>query len=234
MTTYLLRHARTAYSARYLVNGDPALPLPLDDEGIRACRTARATLPADIRTWAVSTFPRTQQTARLLSTDPALSPTVLPQLDELDYGAFEGGPFLEYAGWLQQHGPWARPPGAAESQREGIRCLLLGVRAALELPGPRVLIAHGLLLSVLGWASARTPDTPVPLFFPEAQCLAPLVHTDDHLAERTAALLAELDLQDRSWEPTPGDALKTSADDLPDLATVGVPSITSEEQSPHA
>ncbi|WP_406199469.1 phosphoglycerate mutase family protein [Streptomyces europaeiscabiei] len=233
-TAYLLRHARTSYSARYLVNGDPELALSLDDEGVQACHDARQSVPTDVSTWAVSAFRRTQQTAALLGSDPGLSPLVLPQLNELDYGAFEGGPFLEYAAWLQQHGPWARPPGASESQREGIRRMLLGVRTVLALPGPRVIIAHGLLISVLGWDLTRTPGTAMPVFFPEAPCLAPVALSDGHLADRTDALLAESEGQDRHAEHAPSDAVKTGAESMPDLATVGSLSIPAEEQNPHA
>ncbi|MEU6572531.1 histidine phosphatase family protein [Streptomyces sp. NPDC046805] len=251
MTTYLLRHARTSYSSRYLVNGDPRLPLPLDDEGVRTCHASRHSLQAETRSciWAVSTFPRTHQTAALLSDDPDLRPTVLPHLDELDYGTFEAGPFLEYATWLQQHGPWTRPPGASESQREGIRRMLHGVRAALDLPGPRMIVAHGLLLSVLGWDLSRGPDTAMPLFFQEAPCLAPLRYSDEHLSERITSLLSELaepasegnrttpaPSPVASWVAVPGSgsAQKSGTETTCDLATVGSLSIPSEEQSPHA
>lgn len=234
MTTYLIRHGRTSYSSRYLVNGDPAVPLLLDEEGVRTCRAARSTLPTGIGSWVTSTFPRTRQTARLLGTDPSLELTTVPQLDELDYGLFEGRPFLEYANWLQRNGPWTALPEAPESQRDGIRRMLLGVQDALRLPGPRVLVAHGLLLSVLSWASTREPDAPMPLFFPEAPYLDPLVITDANTRKRTDTLLTELDSQQRSWPATPADAAKSGAERIPGLANVGAPSIPSEEQSPHA
>jgi 2,3-bisphosphoglycerate-dependent phosphoglycerate mutase len=233
-TSYLLRHARTPYSARYLVNGDPRLALSLDDEGIRACHDARRSIPRGVSTWAVSAFWRTQQTAALLGCDPGASPAVLPQLNELDYGAFEGGPFLEYAAWLQRHGPCARPPGASESQHEGIRRMLLGVRTVLALPGPRVIVAHGLLISVLGWDLTRLPGTAMPIFFPEAPCLAPLALSDGHLADRTAALLAEAEGQERRAEHARSDAVETGPGSKPDLATVGSLTIPAEEQNPHA
>ncbi|MGW2698543.1 histidine phosphatase family protein [Streptomyces sp. NPDC001340] len=247
MTTYLLRHARTSYSARYLVNGDSRLALPLDQEGIRSCHAARRALPAETHRcpWAVSSFPRTQQTAALLSGDPDLRPTALPQLDELDYGIFEGGPFLDYAAWLRRNGAETRPPSASESQHEGIRRMLFGVRATLAFLGPRVIVAHGLLLSVLAWDLTRPTGTSMPLLFSEAPYLASLRYTDEHLDERTAALLSELaepvleqhsalHVRDAAALPAPGSTGKSdTATDL-DLANVGALSIPSEEQSPHA
>lgn len=205
MTTHLLRHARTEYSARYLVNGDPAMPLQLDGEGVRACHAARPSLPVDAaRTWIASGFPRAQQTAALLLADDARPVFVNPLLNELDYGCFEGAPFLEYAAWIQHNGPWAKPSSAAECQREGIRRMLLGVMAALEEPGPRVVVAHGLLLSVLDWHLSRTPGSAMPLFFPEAPYLVPLTMGDDQMAKHAAVLLKELDTQDRRHGSTPG------------------------------
>ncbi len=43
------------------------------------------------------------------------------------------------------HGPWQRPPGATESQREAITRMLDGLLGALVHPGPRLVVAHGLL-----------------------------------------------------------------------------------------
>jgi hypothetical protein len=37
-TVYLLRHGQTDYSKQYLVNGNPARVIRLNDEGVRSCR----------------------------------------------------------------------------------------------------------------------------------------------------------------------------------------------------
>jgi 2,3-bisphosphoglycerate-dependent phosphoglycerate mutase len=230
MTTCLLRHGRTEYSARYLVNGDPAMPLQLDEEGVRACRAARPSLPVDsARTWIASGFPRAQQTAALLLRNDARPVSVSPLLNELDYGYFEGAPFLEYAAWLQHNGPWAKPPGSGESQREGIRRMLLGVMATLEEPGPRVVVAHGLLLSVLDWHLSRMPGSAMPLFFPEAPYLVPLTMDDDPMGKHAAALLEELDDQDRRHGWTPGHVPISGTDAASTLANVDPPQKTLEE-----
>ncbi|WP_442785472.1 histidine phosphatase family protein [Actinacidiphila sp. DG2A-62] len=101
MTTILLRHASTSYSARYLVNGDPGVRLPLDAEGVAACHVLRAS--GSLRhphTWVTSAFLRAQQTTILLAGPAQLEPRIDARLNELDYGDFEGGPFLDYADWL--------------------------------------------------------------------------------------------------------------------------------------
>jgi 2,3-bisphosphoglycerate-dependent phosphoglycerate mutase len=235
LTTYLIRHGRTDYSARYLVNGDPARPIQLDEEGVRACHAARSTLPVhSIRTWIASAFARAQQTAVILKNDPATCLSVNPLLNELGYGAFESAPFLDYAAWLQHNGPWIRPPEAGESQREGIRRMVLGLLAALEQPGPRIVVAHGLLLSVFGWHMARTRGAPMPLFFPEAPYLVPLVMSDDRLADRASSLLEELDAQVHPGQPAPGDSPIFGTETAPILATFDSLSAPLEEKPPHA
>ncbi|MFJ1897227.1 MULTISPECIES: histidine phosphatase family protein [unclassified Streptomyces] len=194
MTTYVLRHGQTNYSRRYLVNGDPSKPIQLTEEGRQSLSRGWSTLPLHaVRTWLTSEFPRAQQTASLLMGVPAAALVIDPHLNELDYGAFEGGPFLEYAVWLDSHGATKRPEGGTESQREGIRRMLKGVLAALEHPGPRVLVGHGLLISVLLWQKSRCSDEAMPLFFPEAPYVEPIVIPDAELPVWITALLSDLD-----------------------------------------
>lgn len=186
MLIYILRHGRTTYSATYRVNGDPRVPVTLDDRGVAQCHAARATLPlAGIASCVCSPFPRTQQTAELLTRGYQIPIRVNDHLAELDYGQFEGRPFTEYAGWLAGHGGWARPPGAAEAQREGIRRMMSGLRAELQHAGPLLVVTHGLPVSVL--RHGRPLDDL--LFLPEAPYVAPVTFTPDELRR----LLDELD-----------------------------------------
>ncbi|MDH6132801.1 putative phosphoglycerate mutase [Kitasatospora sp. MAA4] len=236
MTTYLLRHASTTYSTRYQVNGDPAVVLPLDAAGRTACSAARDALctlrPA---VWVCSGFARTSETARLLMAEPGEQIDVEYRLDELHYGEFEGGPFLTYARWLAAHGPWARPPGARESQREGIRRMLAGLRRMVELPSPRVVIAHGLLVSVLRWwleLPAGAPTEPMPIFFDEVRCLDLVQLGDEELLSLVGALLNELAAEERSGVPSGGWETGREVGLL--LANVEAVSIQLEETNPHA
>ncbi|MFJ5105326.1 histidine phosphatase family protein [Streptomyces sp. NPDC088554] len=137
---------------------------------------------------------------------PAADLVIEDRLNELDYGEFEGGPFLGYGDWLDRHGAWRRPPGAGESQREGIRRMLLGVQACLALPGPRLLVSHGLLLSVLFWKQNRAAGEAMPLFFSEAPCVQPLDVEDDVLGGWIADLLSDLDAEAGQDPDARGDA----------------------------
>lgn len=58
MTTYILRHGQTNYSKRYLVNGDPAKHIHLNEEGRQSLSRAWTTLPLhSVATWLTSEFP---------------------------------------------------------------------------------------------------------------------------------------------------------------------------------
>ncbi|WP_160051670.1 histidine phosphatase family protein [Nocardiopsis sp. FR26] len=193
MTTYFIRHGRTSYSARYLVNGAPDIPVLLDEEGVRQARAIRSRVQEmAVHSCWTSSFPRTRQTARLILEGTDCPHTVDPRLDEPDYGVFEGRPFLEYAAWLRKYGPTARPPCSRESQREALLRMLSGCASPPTTEAPRLVIAHGLLLSVLKWFRSREPRVGVPTFFPEAPYLEPLAVTDQCLRDWVAHLSDEL------------------------------------------
>ena len=236
MTTYILRHGQTAHSQRYLVNGDLTQLIPLSEEGQRAAIHARSAFDATVmRTWVASEFPRTQQTASLLMNYPPAPLVVDARLNELDYGDYEGGPFLDYAVWLEHHGASQLPPGARESQQEGIRRMLVGVLAALQRPGPRVLVCHGLLVSVLLWHRDRSPGTPMPLFFPEAPCADPLAVPDDRLSDWIGVLLAKLEAAQGPDQPGLGEGGAIPICDGSAIATVtSVSRPPDQKDLPHA
>src|SRR5882757_1019506 len=96
--------------------------------------------------------------------------------------------------------------------------MLTGVQAALTRRGPRVVVAHGLLLSVLTWALNEPPDEAPPLFFPEAACLDLLVVSDARLRRLTARLIAALDEARAGVEPTEGGGVESGRGGLPILA----------------
>lgn len=179
MMTHILRHGRTAYSQAHRLNGDPGVDVLLDEVGWQQCQSASLAMPLnDIASWVSSTFPRALQTARLLHAKQQGSISTFTQLNELHYGDFEGQPFHVYAAWLRRHGPRARPPGGTEAQHEGIGRMLEGLRQTLRLPGPRLVVAHGLLLSVLAAGSCAGE-----IFFPEADYLAPVSLPDVELTD---------------------------------------------------
>jgi len=188
--TYLLRHGQTSLSVSYRVNGDLRFAVPLDEAGREQCRRARIPV-AEIRSCVSSEFHRAVETAEVILQSAKVPVTADQRLNELDYGAFEARPFGEYAVWLCQHGPDARPPGATESQRGAIRRMLDGMRSALTLPGPRIVVTHGLALSVISWRQHHEL-TEGAVLFPEAPCATPIVVADADLRRTIDALATDL------------------------------------------
>jgi probable phosphoglycerate mutase len=236
MTTYLLRHGRTAYSAQHLVNGDPTRPIDLDREGEQTCAEASTSFPwTEIRTLITSSFPRARKTGERLSANHRVPIRVEPLLNEIDYGCFEGRPFMEYAAWLQGSGPHARPPSARESQREGIRRMLAGVHGVLQEPGPRVVVAHGLLVSVVTWALQHPEaEGAPPRFLPEAACLTPMIMPDHQLSDVVIRLTDTLDSPGHNIRPH-DDHFALNGQDAADIfATFESPNAPPEEIDPHA
>lgn len=178
--SYLLRHGRTALSAAYQANGDPSSATPLDAMGVQQCsRVAATSWPAMIATCVTSEFLRCQQTAQLI-VGPHVRLLIEPDLNEINYGAFEGGPWMAYGDWLRHHGPNATPPGG-ESRRTAVRRILRGLDRCLTLPGPRLIAGHGLMISIVLQLlqNGSTDDWDLP----EGAYVRPLPLADQHLRE---------------------------------------------------
>lgn len=197
--TYLLRHGRTHLSAVHEVNGDPTVQVTLDEVGMSQCRAAAdAPWISTIVTCVTSRFLRTQQTADHVLGAHQAEQFVEPRLDEIGYGAFEGGPWLTYGAWLSDHGPLARPPGGPESLHEATARLLEGLASVLELPGPRLVVGHGHLVSLVQQLQTQ-PTAAVELRLPEAAYVSPVALADDELTRCIAtgrSLLARLATSD--------------------------------------
>ncbi|WP_116949617.1 histidine phosphatase family protein [Jiangella endophytica] len=221
MTTYVLRHGPTATSRRYLVNGDPAVSLPLDEHGVEACRQAALQFPPGlVRTWLSSEFPRARQTASLLA-DALADVAIDWRLNELDYGDFEGHPFTEYAHWLREHGCDRRPPGSSESQREAMRRMVGGAAAALLRPAPRVVVCHGLLFSLIGWTMRPRPAAEsLPLFYAEAPYVEALAVPDNVMKVLLGQLRQRLNDDPAGARSRSATLVVSGPDGAPQLASV--------------
>jgi probable phosphoglycerate mutase len=71
--------------------------------------------------------------------------------------------------------------------------MLTGLRAVLDRPKPRLVVAHGLLLSVLRWARAHPGQPLIDVFLPGEPSLTPMVVVDDELSAIISFLVDDLD-----------------------------------------
>ena len=148
----LARHAESERNAAGTIGGDP----PLSDGGRSQAAVLAGRLPRiDL---AVTTGRRrTVETAELAAPDaPQL---VLPDLAEIHFGGYEGGPIERYLEWAWSAGPEDPCPGEGESRAAAVRRFVRGWRTVLARPETTVLVVtHGLVVRyVLGAAAGAGP-----------------------------------------------------------------------------
>jgi broad specificity phosphatase PhoE len=117
----LVRHGRTDYNDRGLLNGDPAVPVLLDDEGraqLAALKPRIDALPVDL---AVHTrFSRTVESLDILLDGRDVPRAECPELDDVRLGVFEGATREAYRAWRRELGVAARPDRGGESRVDAL------------------------------------------------------------------------------------------------------------------
>ncbi len=139
-TLLLVRHA-LAGSNR---DGTASCAVPgegLTDEGVEQARRLHAVLEAVELELAVATeLRRTQETLALAVDGRAVSRIVVAELNEIDFGSFDGGPLDVYRSWAAAHPPTVSAPGGGESRAEAAARYARGLRLLLERPEKTVLV----------------------------------------------------------------------------------------------
>ena len=83
-----------------------------------------------------------EQVAKVL---PSLA--ALPELNEIHFGSFDGGPLETYRAWAAAHSPSVRAPGGGESRAEAAARFARGLRVLLERDEETILlVGHALAL----------------------------------------------------------------------------------------
>lgn len=165
MTVYFLRHGQTAWNMEKRMQGHT--DVPLNEEGRRQARAARAGLPA-VELCLVSPLSRAQETARLALGDQEPPVQVEPLLIEQCYGVAEGrsqtaayedstDPLFYYGRAPERY----QPPEGGESFAEldaRARAFLRDRLLPLEEKYDTVLVAaHGALLCAVFREVLGTP-----------------------------------------------------------------------------
>jgi broad specificity phosphatase PhoE len=136
----LSRHAESQLNLEGRVNGDPAVPAPLSEQGrVQADRLGDELrhLPLDL---CVHTrFQRTRETAELALGRRDVPRAVEPLLDDVDVGELEGASIADYRAWKKEHRRDDAFPGG-ESLDDAARRYVQAFRGLLERPERTVLV----------------------------------------------------------------------------------------------
>jgi broad specificity phosphatase PhoE len=161
-TAILARHAESVFSARARMNGDPAVAGPLTERGVeQAKRLGEAVRDEPIDLCVVTEFERTRKTADIVLQGRGVRRLVVPELNDINVGKFEGGPLETYLAWARTASPLDVPEGG-ESRAAAAARVARGYRVLLERPEEQVLvIAHGLPIRYLLLAVAGEGPRPV-------------------------------------------------------------------------
>ena len=183
----LARHGESELSCQGLTNGDPSVACPLTARGREEARhlgELLATEPIDL--CVTTEFERTRETADLALEGRSVPRLVLPELNDIRFGEFEGRALTDYRDWAHAHTPEAEVPGGGESRVETIRRYVDGYRIILARSERTVfVVAHGLPVRYVLDAVAGTGPVPrinqVPYAEPFPVSAEQLTAAVDHL-----------------------------------------------------
>ena len=184
----LVRHA-AAGSNRDGLASSSAPGEGLTEEGrtqALALRGLLAGVPLDLG--VATDFARTQETLELALAERDVPRLVLPTLNEIRFGLYDGGPLEVYRGWAASEPPSTLAPGGGDSRASAAARFGAGALELLARPEERLLVvAHALVIRyLLDAAEGLVP----------AARMAPVAHATPYELsradlERAATLLEE-------------------------------------------
>jgi broad specificity phosphatase PhoE len=192
-TLVLVRHAHARTNADDTVSSTPP-GTGLTEQGVGEALALREALAETELDLGVATrLARTQETLELALGDRNVARIVLAGLDEIGFGAFEGGPLNAYRAWAWSHAPDAPCPGGGESRADAAVRYADALDQLLARPEAVVLaVSHSLAVRYVLDAADGT--------FPAAR-VSPVGHAEPHAlaaadVERAAETL-------RAWAQAP-------------------------------
>jgi len=160
----LARHAQSTLNLEQRVTGDPALDVPLTEQGRAEARllgVQLANLPLDV---CIHTrFPRTQLTAEIVLAGRDVRVETEPLLDDIAIGELEGSTVMEYRAWKAGHARAEAFPGG-ESLEAAAQRYAFAYRRLLETKHSTVLVVcHEIPIryALNGAAGSDSLDGPV-------------------------------------------------------------------------
>jgi broad specificity phosphatase PhoE len=142
----LARHGESELSVVGRTNGDPRVAVALTARGREEARALGSALAEErIDLSVTSEFRRAQETAELALAGRAVPRLVLPELNDIRFGKFEGRPLTEYRAWAHAHDPEEAAPGGGDSRAQTVARYVRAYRTILARPEATILVvAHGL------------------------------------------------------------------------------------------
>lgn len=189
----LARHGESELSLVARTNGDPGTSCALTEAGRKQARRLGQLLEEDdLGLCVVSEFERAQETAALALEGREVPRLVLPDLNDIRFGDYEGRALTDYRAWAHAHGPEEAAPGGGDSRAETVRRYIRAYRTILARAEDTILVvAHGLPVRyILDAVAGRNPAAAVaqvPYAEPFRLSASELCAAVERLAEWTAA-----------------------------------------------
>jgi broad specificity phosphatase PhoE len=158
-TLLLVRHAQARTNVDDAISSTPP-GAGLTPQGVEEAVALRSELAERRVDLGVATrLVRTQETLDLALAGRDIPRIVMPELDEIRFGSFEGGPLGPYRAWAWTNPPDAPCPGDGESRAEAAARYADGLDALLARPEDDVLaVSHSLAVRyVLDASDGRFP-----------------------------------------------------------------------------
>jgi probable phosphoglycerate mutase len=158
----LARHGESEYSVRGAANGDPLVAVGLTPLGrAQAGRLGELLADEPLDLCATSEFGRVRETACVALAGREVRRLVLPELNDIRLGDYEGAQLDAYRTWAHANTPDVEPPGGGESRVACVRRYLRAFERLRGRPERTILVvAHGLPIRYL--LNAREGHAPVP------------------------------------------------------------------------
>ena len=159
----LARHGESELSVVGRVNGDPAVACPLTAEGEQQARRLGERLAeVEIDLCITSEFERAQRTADLALAGRDIPRLVLPELNDIRFGGFEGSAVADYRVWAAENEPTTEAPGGGESRSGTVARYVRAYRTILDRPEETILVVvHGLPIRYVLNAIEDTDPAPL-------------------------------------------------------------------------
>jgi broad specificity phosphatase PhoE len=136
----IARHGETTLNHEQRINGDPAVPVPLTEQGRAEARLlGQQVAHVPIELCVHSRFPRTRETGEIALEGRNVPFEETAALDDIDVGELEGQTIDEYRAWKHEHTHADAFPGG-ESLLDAARRYADAFEQVLQRPESHILV----------------------------------------------------------------------------------------------